>query len=107
MSEETPEDWRRGAIIIPIHEKEDRQECNNSRGISLLSTPAKYFIWIILNRITEKVDEALRETQSGLRRGRRCSDLIQQLNRIKFEYNMKWLLYSGITQYRGQGHERS
>lgn len=88
-TEEIPEDWRK-AIIIPIHKKGDKQECNNSRGISLLSTPGKVFTRILLNRIKESVDESLRENQSGFRKGRGCSDQIfflRQLIEKKIEFN--------------------
>jgi len=32
--EELPEEWRE-SIIVPIHKKEDKTDCNNYRGISL------------------------------------------------------------------------
>ena len=37
-----PADWGR-AIIIPIYKKKDRSDCNNYRGISLLSIPGKVY----------------------------------------------------------------
>jgi hypothetical protein len=87
--EKVPADWRK-AIIIPIHKKGDRQECGNSRGISLLSVPGKVFARVILNRIAERVDGVLRENQCGFRKGRGCSDqifLIRQIIEKKIEYN--------------------
>jgi hypothetical protein len=35
--EELPDHWKE-SIIVPIHKKGDKTECNNYRGISLLST---------------------------------------------------------------------
>ena len=37
----TPRDWQTG-VIIPIFKKEDRKQCINYRGISLLSLQRKY-----------------------------------------------------------------
>ncbi len=37
------EDWRK-AIIVPLYKgKGSREECNNYRGISLLSVPGKIY----------------------------------------------------------------
>jgi hypothetical protein len=38
--EELPEDWKE-SVIVPIHKKGDKTECNKYRGISLLSTTYK------------------------------------------------------------------
>ena len=37
-SEKIPEDWVK-QLTIPLHKKESYQECDNYRGISLLSVP--------------------------------------------------------------------
>ena len=38
--EELPEEWKE-SVIVPIHKKGDKIECNNYRGISLLATTYK------------------------------------------------------------------
>jgi hypothetical protein len=36
--EELPDQWKE-SIIVPVHKKRDKADCNNYRRISLLSTP--------------------------------------------------------------------
>jgi hypothetical protein len=38
--EELPDQWKE-SIIVPVHKKGDKTECNNYNGISLLSTSCK------------------------------------------------------------------
>jgi hypothetical protein len=46
--EELPDQWRE-SIIVPIHKKGDKTDCNNYRGISLLSTSYKILSNILLS----------------------------------------------------------
>ena len=55
----------------------DRAQCNNHRGISLLSTAGKILARIILNRLTAAVtDTVYPESQCGFRGGRGTADMI-------------------------------
>ena len=48
--EKLPEEWKE-SIIVPIHKKGDKTDCNNYRGISLLSTTYKILSNILLSRL--------------------------------------------------------
>ena len=62
---EIPSDWRR-SLIVPIYKKKgDPRDCNNYRGISLLSVPGKVFSRVILNRIRGHLVQHQRPEQSG------------------------------------------
>ena len=76
-----PSDWRNG-VIIPLLKKGDLADCNNWRGITLLSVPGKVFCSILLERIQAAVDSQLRQEQAGFRRGRSCNDQIFTLRQI-------------------------
>jgi hypothetical protein len=78
---EVPRDWRDG-IIIPLPKKGDLKDCNNWRGITLLSVPGKVMASILLNRIQGAVDDQLRQQQAGFRAGRSCCDQIFALRQI-------------------------
>ena len=48
--EEVPAQWREG-IVIELPKKGDLRDCNNYRGIMLLSVPGKVLSRIILERV--------------------------------------------------------
>ncbi|KAL4090324.1 hypothetical protein QTP88_025183 [Uroleucon formosanum] len=50
--EQMPTSWHE-AVIMPLHKKEDKMECDNYRGISLLNTAYKIFSKILLKRLLE------------------------------------------------------
>ena len=76
-----PEDWTEG-VIVKIPKKGTLSNCNNWRGITLLSIPSKILAKIIIKRISEAVDQRLRKEQAGFRKGRRCTDQIFTLRNI-------------------------
>jgi hypothetical protein len=57
-----PKEWEEG-LIIKIPKKGDLSNCNNCRGITLLSTPSKILIRVILNRIQNTVEQHLRKNK--------------------------------------------
>ena len=91
-----PIDWNKG-LIVKIPKKGDLQNCDNWRGITLLSMPSKIFCRVLLNRIEGAIDVNLRQEQAGFRRGEGCMDqvfLAPQHHRTKHgmeRTNMHWL----------------
>ena len=96
---EIPTDWSRG-VIIKIPKKGSLSDCNNWRGITLLSVPSKIFCKVILQRITQAVDDLLRNEQSGFRKGRGCTENIFTLRNI-LEQCTEWNreLYVNFIDY--------
>jgi hypothetical protein len=54
--EELPDKWKE-SIIIPVHKKGDKTDCNNYHGISLLSNSYKMLSNILLSRLGPYIDE--------------------------------------------------
>ena len=86
--EKIPEDWKEGTII-KLPKKGDLTNCNNYRGIMLLSVPGKVLNRIILDRMSAAVDPLLRDQQAGFRSNRSCADQIATL-RIIIEQSIEW-----------------
>ena len=76
-----PNDWTKG-LIFTFPKKGDLDNCDNWRGITLLSVPSKIFCRILLKRIEKAIDSTLREEQAGFRRGRGFMDQIYCLRNI-------------------------
>ena len=87
-TEKIPSDWRSGTILN-LPKKGDLSDCNNWKGITLLSVPGKIFCSILLNRIRSAVERVPREEQAGFRPGRFCIDQIFPLINI-LEQSNEW-----------------
>lgn len=74
-SESFPSEWKE-STIIKLPKKGDKKKCNNWRGISLLPAAFKIFNKVVLDRIAEKLNDSIRNTQAGFRPGRSCIDQI-------------------------------
>ena len=64
--EELPEEWKE-SVIVPIHKKGEKTECNNYRGISLLPTTYKILSNILLSRLIPYAEEIMGDHQCGFR----------------------------------------
>ena len=83
-----PEAWKTG-LIFKLPKKGDLGDCNNWRGITLLSLTSKVFSRIVLSRLTAVLEKDLRPQQAGFRPGRSCSDHIFTLRQI-LEQSKEW-----------------
>jgi hypothetical protein len=86
---ELPQQWKE-SIIVPIHRKGDKTDCNNYRRISLLSTAYKILSNTLLARLTPYVNETIGDHQCGFHRNRSTLDQIFYIRQIlekKWECN--------------------
>jgi len=87
--EKLPEEGKE-SIIISIHKKGDKTDCNNYRGISPLPNTYKILSNILLSRLISYAEEITGDHQCGFRRNRSTIDLIYCIRQIlekKWEYN--------------------
>ncbi len=68
--------------IVPIPKKGSHSDMCNYRGISLMSTIAKLFNRVLINRIRPVIDKILRPNQAGFRPSRSTINQIHALRRI-------------------------
>jgi hypothetical protein len=86
--EELPQQWKK-SIIIPIHIKGDKINCNDHQGISLLSTAYKILSNILLARLTPYV-KIIGDHLCGFHHNSSTMDLsfyIWQILEKKWKYN--------------------
>nr|CAH7758698.1 unnamed protein product [Callosobruchus chinensis] len=76
---QVPDDWKIG-IIIPIYKKGDSMDCNNYRGITLLSVPSKVYERLLDKKLREHIERD--EAQSGFRKGHSIQDHIFTIKQV-------------------------
>ena len=95
-TETIPADWGK-AVITPIFKKKDKLDCNNYRGISLLSHAGKTLTHIIQQRIRHRTEFILSEEQAGFGPGRGTVDqlftFIKSLKATSKKEGTAYLLY--------------
>ena len=78
-----PQDMRDAKIITLYKNKGERSDCNNYRGISLLSIVGKVFARVILIRLQKLADHIYPESQCGFRAERSTVDMIFSLRQLQ------------------------
>jgi hypothetical protein len=74
---------------VPIHNTGDKTDCNNYRGISMISTSYKILTNILLSRLSPYIDEIIGDYRCGFRCNRSTTDqifCIRQILEKKWEY---------------------
>ena len=78
-----PQDLRDAKIITLFKNKGERCDCNNYRGISLLSIVGKAFARIILTRLQKLAEVIYPESQCGFRPNRSTIDMVFSLRQLQ------------------------
>ena len=65
ISKMAPDKWSK-SIIVKLPKKGNLADCNNRRGIFLLSIPVRILSTILLKRLRPAVDDTLTEEQAGV-----------------------------------------
>jgi hypothetical protein len=92
--EEMSDKWKE-SIIVPIHKKGDKTDCNNYRGISLLSTSYKTLSNILLSQLSPYIDEIIGDHQCGFRCNKSTTDQIFCIRQIT---TRQYISYSQISR---------
>ena len=71
-----PPHWKKGWVVPIWKGKGDRQDCNNSRGITLFSVPGKVLAHLLLIRICTHLLKLQRPEQSGFPPGKSTTERI-------------------------------
>ena len=95
-----PKEWKQQEIIM-LHKSGDTKECSNYRTIALISHVSKIMLYVILDRMKQKIEDELAEEQAGFRTGRGTGDIlcalqimIEKLNEVHQEAYIIFIDYS-------------
>ena len=83
LSRTVPQEFRDAKITTLYKNKGDRGDCNNYRGISLLSVTGKVFARILLRRLQQVADLVYPESQCGFRTQRSTTDMIFAVRQLQ------------------------
>ena len=78
-----PQEMRNATIVTLYKNKGDRSDCNNYRGISLLSIVGKAFARVLLIRLQKLASRVYPESQCGFRAGRSTIDMIFSVRQLQ------------------------
>ena len=89
MNLKIPCEWSEG-ILCPIYKKEDRKQCNNYRGISLLNITYKIFAILLYNRLSKIIEPEIGNYRMRFRSNRSIDNIliVRQTYEKCHEYNV-------------------
>ena len=83
-----PKEWQAG-VVVPIFKKGDQKDCNNYRGLTLLSLPEKVYSKVLERRCRQIAESKIQDEQCGFRPGRSTTDQLFTL-RVLFEKSWEY-----------------
>ena len=86
LEEKVPNDWMRAIIVTVYKGKGDRSECNNYRGISLLSIPGKVYGRVLINKVCSLIKGLIGKEQCGFRSGTRYVDQVLVMKQMSEKF---------------------
>ena len=94
-----PQDMRDSKIITLYKNKGERNDCNNYRGISLLSIVAKVVARVILIRLQKLAERIYPESQCGFRAERSTIDMVFSLRQLQLTREMQRTAYTLVHRF--------
>ena len=83
VEEKVPQDFKDATIVHLYKRKGDRADCNNHRGIALLSIAGKILARVIINRLSILAEAVHPESQCGFRPNRGTVDMIFAIRQVQ------------------------
>ena len=82
--EKIPQEWKYATVKV-LHKKSDRSDCNNFRGIPLVSHAGKVLLKIVANRLSDfyEAQQILPEEQCGFRPARSTIYMLFVVRRLQ------------------------
>ena len=88
-------------LVITLPNKDNLQQCQNYRTISLISHPSKVMLKIILNRLKPQAEKIIAEEQAGFKAGRSTTEQIFNLRILCEKYFQRQQdLYCVFTDFK-------
>ena len=78
-----PQDMKDAKVVTLYKNKGDRSDCNNYRGISLLSIVGKVYACVLLVRLQQLAERVYPESQCGFRAERSTVDMIFSIRQVQ------------------------